>query len=166
MDLELPPPLRIDTVLGAFDDGARDAAREAGDLGLAAVRRLMPARTGRARTGQRRAVRRTPLGYRIEVAPTSRVRYPSGVSAKEVTRWVDQGTGVRGPRHRPIRPRKGGVFRLPGGFVAHELQGQAPQNVYARARTSSDALVQRTLENGGRRAARAAQAALDRSMRR
>lgn len=163
MTVKLPPPLDVQTVLGAYDNTARQVARDAGDVGLSAVRRLMPARTGRARSGQRRAVRRTPTGYSITVAPTSRVRYPNGVSAKEVTRWVDRGTGVRGPRHRPIRPRKGNVFRLPGGFVADQLQGQAPQHVYERAQTSSGALVQHLLERGAIVATRAAEQALRRS---
>lgn len=165
MSMRLPPPLNVQTVLGALDEAARDAARDAGDVGLAAVRRIMPARTGRARAGQRRAVRRTQTGYQIDVAPTSRVRYPNGVSAKEVTRWVDRGTGVRGPRKRPIRPRKGNVFRLPHGWVADELQGQAPQNVYQRAQSSSEALAQRILEQGAQAGARAAERALERSMR-
>lgn len=164
-NLRLPPRLNIETVLGAFDIGARDASRDAGDATLAAVRRIMPARSGRARRGQRRAVRRTPTGYVIDVAPTSRVRYPNGVSAKQVTLWVDRGTGVHGPRHRPIRPRKGNVFRLPGGFVADEMDGQKPQHVYQRAQSSTEALVQRMLELGATRAARAAQQALNRSMR-
>jgi hypothetical protein len=164
MSLKLPPPLNIQTVLGAYDTAARATARDAGDIGLAAVRRIMPARTGRARRGQRRMVRRTALGYIIEVSPTSRVRYPNGVSAKEVTRWVDRGTGIHGPRHQPIRPRKGNVFRLPGGFVADELPGQKPQHVYARAHTQSDILVQRELERGAHAATQAAARVLARSL--
>jgi len=160
MSVVLPPPLHIKTALGAFDEHARISARAAGTIGLAAVRRTMPARSGRARRGQRLTVRRTPTGYISDVAPTSRVKYPNGVTAKQVTRWVDRGTGIHGPRHQPIRPRKGGVFRLPGGFVANELPGQRPQHVYSRAQTSSQALAQRTLMLGARKAARAAERAI------
>lgn len=160
MSLELPRPLNVQTVLGALDTEARNTARDAGDATLAVVRRTIPARSGRARAGQRRAVRRTPTGYVIDVAPTSRVRYPNGVSAKEVTRWLDRGTGIYGPRHHPIRPRRGSFFRLPGGFVAHELDGQRPQHIYERAQSSTEALVERMLALGAERAARAAERAL------
>lgn len=160
MSVQLPPPLHIDTVLGAFDREARAAAREAGQIGLAAVRRTFPARTGRARSGQRASVRRTPTGYTVQVAPSSRVRYPNGVTAVQVSRWLEVGTGVHGPRARPIRPRRASAFRLPHGWVADELQGQEPQHPYQRAHTSSDALVERTLAAGAVAGARAAERVL------
>lgn len=163
--LKLPPPLDVHTVLGALDAAARVTAREAGSVGLAAVRALMPARTGKARAGQRSTVRRTVTGLSIEVAPTSRVRYANGVSAKQVTRWVDQGTGIYGPRQKMIRPRKGNVFHLPGGFVADQLRGQKPQNIYARAHTATDAAVLRVLQAGAIAGARAGEQALARSLR-
>jgi hypothetical protein len=161
MSVELPPPLPpFTTVLGAMDAEARSTARAAGNIGLAAVRRTLPARSGRLRRGQRVRISRTAVGLMLEVSPSSRIRYPNGVTAKEVTRWVDEGTGVEGPRHRPIRPRKGGAFRLGDHFVAGELHGQAPQHAYERARSSSEALVERELAAGATRAARAAERVL------
>lgn len=163
--LQLPPRLDVQTVLGAFDVEARSTARDAGNVTLAAVRRTIHSRSGKLARGQRRTVRRAPTGYVIDVAPTSRVRYPNGVSAKEVMRWVDAGTGVKGPRGRPIRRRGGRPFKLPGGFVADELQGQAPQHIYRRAQTATEALVEQLLKRGAVEAARAAERALERSLR-
>jgi hypothetical protein len=157
MSLQLPPPIKVDTVLGAFDSEARAAAREASQVGVAAVRRTFPARTGRARAGQRGSVRRTPTGYTVQVAPSSRVRYANGVTAVQVTRWLELGTGVHGPRGRPIRPRRASAFRLPHGWVADELQGQAAQHPYQRAHTAADAVVERTLGAGVAAGVRAAE---------
>lgn len=158
MSLELPPPLPpFTTVLGAMDAEARATARAAGNIGLAAVRRTLPARSGRLRRGQRVRITRTAVGLMLEVSPSSRIRYPNGVTAKEVTRFVDQGTGEEGPHHRPIRPRRAKAFHLPTGWAAGELKGQAPQHAYDRARSSSEALVERELAAGAVRAARVAE---------
>src|ERR687895_497343 len=105
MTVRLPPPLPVQTVLGAIDTTAQGSAREARDAGLAAARRTLPARSGRLRQGTRGSVRRTPTGYLIIIAPTSRVRYPSGVTVREVARWVAGGTGVHGSRGRAYPPR-------------------------------------------------------------
>jgi hypothetical protein len=158
MSLELPPPLPpFETVLGAIDGEARRTARAAGNIGLAAVRRTLPARSGRLRRGQRVRISRTARGLMFEVSPTSRVKYPNGVTAVQVTRWVDQGTGLKGPRHRLIRPRTAKAFHLPAGYRTTALEGQAPQHAYDRARSSSDALVERELAAGAQRAAREAE---------
>lgn len=159
MSLHLPPPLNIETVLGAFDREARAAAREASTIGVAAVRRTFPARTGRTRAGQRGSVRRTPTGYTVQVAPSSRARV-GAVTAVQVTRWLELGTGVHGPHARPIRPRRARAFHLPNGWVADELQGQAAQHPYQRAHTAADALVERTLAAGAVAGAAAAERVL------
>lgn len=161
MSLKLPPPLPpMTTLLGAIDTAGRDTAAQARDLTVAAVRRTMPARSGRARKAQRGAVRRARTGYTIEVSPSSRVRYPNGVTAKQVTRWVDQGTGLFGPKGRPIRPRRAHVFRLPNGHAATEVTGQRAQHIYRRAQTSTEAAVTRILIRGAQAGARAAERAL------
>lgn len=163
MTLQLPPPLPpFTTVLGALDLAGRRSAREARDDTVAAVRRTLPARSGRARQGARGAVRRQPDGYVIEVSPSSRVRYPSGVTAKEVTRWIEGGTGIHGPRHRMIRPRRAHAFRLPHGFRTTELAGQRAQHVYARVQVSEEARVERILIDGAQHAARDLEDALTR----
>lgn len=160
MSLKLPPPLRVETVLGALDDAAREASRAAGELTLSAVRRGMPARLASA---QRSTARRTATGYQIVVAPTSRIRYPSGVTSKQVTRFREGGTGVYGPTGRPITPRRADAFHLPQGWRTTEVQGQPARHMYAQAQTSTEALVERTLAAGAARGARLAEAALARS---
>lgn len=156
--LELPPPIRVETVLGALDVAARRSAREAGELVAGGVRRGMPARLASA---QRSTVRRTATGYRIDVEPTSRVRYPGGVTARQVTRFREGGTGVYGPSGRPIRARSGHPFRLPHGWSG-EVRGQPARHMYAQAITSTEALVGRVLELGAEAGARHAEAALSR----
>jgi hypothetical protein len=133
MSVEAAPLPPMGTVLGAIDVAGKATAVEARDFGVAAVRRVLPARSGRLRRGTVGRARKSPTGFVIEVGPVSRVKYPNGVSAKEVTRWVAGGTGVHGPHGRPIRPRKADAFRLPGGrFVAGEVQGQRAQHPYER----------------------------------
>jgi hypothetical protein len=160
MALKLPPPLRVETVLGAIDTSARATAGRARALALPVVQRTIPARSGRLRQGTRPSVRRTPVGYIIRFAPTSRVRYPNGVTAAEVFRWVSGGTGVHGPRKRRITPRRSRAFALPSGFRSTDLEGQKPQHLFERAQTSADALVERTLAAGAYEAARAAERVL------
>lgn len=160
MTLRLPPPLRITTVVGAMDNEGRKAAGRARTATVSAVKRNLPARSGNARKGTRGSVKRTPVGYEIVVAPSKRVRYRNGVSAVEVTRWLEEGTGIAGPRHAPIVPRKGHPFRLPGGFVSGELRGQAPQHPYGRAAASEAGRVSRILEDGADLAADAIERAV------
>lgn len=153
---ERPP---MSAVLGVLDNEARRTSREAGDEGLSAVRRILPARSHRLERATRRRVSRTAVGYRIDISPGKTPLYPSGVSPREVWRFVGEGTGVRGKRGRPIRPRHGHAFRLPNGW-AGETQGQAPQHLTERARTAADARVERRLERGAHDAARAMEEAL------
>jgi hypothetical protein len=158
---DLPTPLPpMATVLGAIDLEARRTAQRAGRHGVAAVRQRLPARTSTVRRGQRSSVKRTGVGYIITVAPSSRERYPSGVTALEVTRWLEGGTGVHGPRGRPIRPRRASAFRLPGGWMAEQVRGQRGRRVYDRVRSSEDAAVERILGAGLRGATAAAERAL------
>lgn len=161
MALELPPPLPpMSTVLGAIDREGRAAMRAAGRLNVAAVRAAMPARSGRARSGQRSSVRREGLGFVLEVSPSSRVRYPNGVSVRQVTEWLEEGTGLYGPRHRWITPRRARAFRLPGGWNAERVRGQTARHIYARVRTSEEAATERLIASGAPSAARAAEDAL------
>src|SRR5437868_6597041 len=113
----------MSTVIGAIDEAGREAMGQARDHNVAAVRRAIPSRSGRARAGQRGSVRRQGLGYVLEVKPTRRVRYPNGVSAVEVTRWLEEGTGIPGPRSHWITPRRASAFRLPGGWHAERVRG-------------------------------------------
>lgn len=161
MTLRLPPPLPVATVLGAIDKRGRTTATAAGTHTLAAVRSTLPSRSGRLRQGTRRSVRRTPTGYVIEVAPTSRVRYPNGVTAKQVGGWVEGGTGIHGPRHKRITPRRAKAFRLPSGWAKIELEGQRAQHPFSRVQTSEEGAVQRILEGGAQLAARDAERALE-----
>jgi hypothetical protein len=161
MSVQLPRPLPpMTTVLGAIDAEGRKTAAGARDHTVAAVRRLLPARTGRARRAARGAVRRSPTGYTVEVKPTKRERYESGVTALEVTRWIEEGTGVYGKRGRPYPPRRAEAFRLPGGWRTTMIAGQRAQHPYRRAQTGEQARVQRILADGAVPAARAAERAL------
>lgn len=153
MSLKLPPPLDVETMMGAIDESARRTAGAARAQSVAAVKRVMPARTGRARSATSGSVRRTSLGFVITVKPSARVRYPNGVTAVEVTRFVSGGTGVAGPQRRLIPFAKRG--RLPGG-ARPTGRGQAPQRIYERAFTSSQAVVSRLLQAGAENAAREA----------
>lgn len=153
----LPP---LGTVLAAIDVAGKATAVEARDFGVAAVRRVLPSRSGRLHRGTVGRARKSPTGYTVEVGPTSRVKYPNGVSAKEVTRFVAGGTGVHGPKGRPIRPRRSGVFRLPGGITVREVAGQAAQHPYEKVQGPADAAVERILVRGADEAAHAAERAL------
>jgi hypothetical protein len=149
----LPPPA---TFLSAIDRSAKDAVNNARTLSVPVMRAALPVRTGRARRGTTGRVARTGVGYKLEVAATSRVRYPNGVSAKQVIRWLHTGTGVFGPRHRPIRPRKAEAFHLPGGWVAGTIPGFKGHDYWGGAAPSATGIVVRAFEIGAHRAAEAA----------
>lgn len=165
MSLQAQTITRLGTVLEAIDTSGKATAIEARDFGVAAVRRVLPSRSGRLHRGTVGRARKSPTGYTIEVGPTSRVKYPSGVSAKEVTRFVAGGTGVHGPKGRPIRPRKARAFALPGGIEVASVQGQAAQHPYERVQGPADAAVERILTRGADEAAAAAERALDGAIR-
>lgn len=155
---KLPP---ISTVLGALDLEGQATAREASQHTVSAVRRTMPARSGRARRAQAGRVTREGQGFRVEVKPRNTSQYPGGVTPVQVTRFIDQGTGVYGPRGRPYGPRRAEAFRLPSGWHSGTIQGQKAQHIYDRVERSEEAQVFRIFERGSHRAARRMEAALD-----
>lgn len=155
--LNEPPPLPIPTMLAAIDAEGRRSAERARDLGVPAFRAVEPAVSGRLRKGTRGRVTRTAAGFALTIGPSGRERYPSGVTDAQVFRFADRGTGVFGPKGRPIRPRHGMLFTLPGGWFATELQGQRAQGILERGRAAADPLVTRTLEEGATLAARRAE---------
>jgi hypothetical protein len=158
-----PKPLRLGTALEVIDLQGRASAEAVRDLTVPAVRRALPARSGRLRSATRGRVGRTATGYAVTIAPSKSVRYPGrsgGVSAREVARFVESGTGVYGPQHRAIRRRNGGPFHLPNGWRSTTLRGQRAQHPFERVQTSEDAAVFRVLEAGATILARRMEAAL------
>lgn len=165
MSLKLPPPLPpMETVVGAIDAEGRRTAASARDWTVAAVRRVLPARSGRQRQAARGRVTRTALGYRVEVKPSKSVRYANGVTAVEVAGWLEKGTGIFGPRGRLIRPRKGKAFHLPSGWRSTAIKGQPAQHPYSRVQTSEEARVERILIDGAQDGAAAAERVLTGAM--
>jgi hypothetical protein len=153
--------LPVRTFLTVADVEAQQTARQIGRETRDELRTRLPAQSGRLRRGVQSRVQRTGEGYRVEVSPSSRVRYPSGVTAKEVGRFVERGTGVFGPVGRPIRPRRASGFALPGGFRTATLRGQRPQRVFETLqRTGESTLLVRLAEDGAQRAARAIEASV------
>lgn len=164
MTLKLPPPLPIETVLGAIDGAAQRTAAAARDHTVSAVKRALPAHSGRSRAAARGRVTRTPTGHAVSVAPSKTVRYPNGVTAVEVARFFSGGTGEHGPRKRPYPPRRARAFRLPQGWSSDVIEGQRPNPVYERVQTSEQARVARMMEAGAAQAARDAEAVLARTL--
>lgn len=155
-----PPPLPIASMVGAIDVEARATVERARDAGVPAFRGVEPSYSGRLRAGTTGRIGKTVSGFSLTIGPTARVRYPSGVSAREVFRFVDKGTGVFGRKGAPIRPRRAKVFALPGGFEAESVRGQRPQSILLRGEAAADPLVSRELEDGADRAARRAERTL------
>jgi hypothetical protein len=129
---------------------ARDAA-------LPAYRAIEPARSNRLRRGTTGRVTRVKGGTKLTIGPTARVRYPGGrltrsaeggVSAIEVFRFVDQGTGIYGPAHKPIRRRRGGPFVLPNGVVTRQIRGQKPQFILKRGAAAIEPMVEAIIVRG------------------
>lgn len=145
----LPP---IATIVAAVDTAAREAANEARRAAVPIARACLPARSGRARRGTVGRVSRTPTGYRLEITGSSRVRYPNGVTAKQVHRFITRGTGIFGSLGRPIRPRKAEAFVLPG-WAAESVRGQPGHDYFGAARTASEGVVVRAFADGARHAA-------------
>lgn len=150
----MDPPPDVVTMLGAIDRGAQAAANEVRTLGVPVVRAALPVRSGRARRGTTGRVGRTGTGYRVTIAPSSRVRYPGGVTAREVVRWLHTGTGVYGRLGRPITPRRAKAFRLPNGWFSESVRGYRGRDFFGAAQASLNGLVYRTFETGAKRAAR------------
>jgi hypothetical protein len=140
----LPP---LPTILAHVDHAARQAANRARQAAVPVVRAGLPVVSGRLRRGTTGRVSRTPTGYALTVAATSRVRYPSGVSAKQVLRFVTQGTGVFGPLRRRITPRRASAFVLPG-WSAESVSGQQGRDYLGQVKPLADGIVVRSLEDG------------------
>jgi hypothetical protein len=144
----LPP---IATIVAAVDTAAREAANDARRAAVPIARACLPSRTGRVRRGTVGRVNRTATGYRLEIAATSRVRYPNGVTAKQVLRFITGGTGIFGPLGRPIRPRKADAFVLPT-WAAESVRGQPGHDYFGAARAAADGVVVRAFADGARHA--------------
>lgn len=157
---KLPP---IPTILAAVDTGARNAANRARSAATPVVRSCLPTASGRLRRGVTGRVQRTPTGYALVFAASTRIRYPGGrgartarggVSAREVLRFVTRGTGVYGRLGHPITPANAKAFRLPNGWTGESVRGQRGHPYMARARSASNGLVLHTFEHGADAAAR------------
>jgi hypothetical protein len=149
----LPAPQRI---LSVLDEHAKDAMTEARDVTRTLLRAEAPGKLGEAMTG---SVTKTPTGYRAQIAPPRRKRYPPGeATVAQVVRWVNRGTGIyrQGPgRKRKITSKKG-VLRpmiLPGGRKVRSIKGQRPNPFLARVETRIEPLVRQAVEATGSRAA-------------
>lgn len=155
MTIRFDPPPDVHTFVAALDRGAQESANDARRIGTPVVRAALPARSGRARRGTTGRVGRTGTGYRLTFAATSRVRYPNGISAVQVVRFIHTGTGVYGPTGKPIRPRKrGGHFHLPSGWKSGTIQGQRGHDYFGAAQHSLDGIVYRLWTEGAQRAGR------------
>lgn len=126
-----PDPL---TAFRALDRHAAAAARQAGRDAVAVVQPMIPRRTGQAAAQTKARVKKVPEGYLITVGPSKRVAWR--------VKFFEVGTGIYGPRHRPIRPRRAKAFRLPGGIEVAQVKGQRAQHTFRRARPRMDAAVQ------------------------
>lgn len=157
MAIKADPPLPLPTVLAAIDDGARVAANTARTASVPVVRAAMPVVSGRLRKGINGRVGRQPLGYTLTIGASSRQKYPSGVTSKQVLRFVTGGTGIHGPRGRVIRPRKADAF-IVNGKPREFMLGQEPQPVLDTAQRQADPVVLRCFDDGSRIAARFAEA--------
>ena len=80
--------------------------------------------------------------YKIAVAVSKRERH--------IAKWVEAGTGIYGPRHKPIRPRKAKAFRLPGGHEARSVRGQRPQRPFERTAPALQAAERAMTQAAGR----------------
>lgn len=130
------------TLLGRIDHALQQEARAAGQDLLTAVRAAEPVRTGQLRAQTRLRVSKTPQGWKIAVAVSKRERH--------IAKWVEAGTGIYGPRHKPIRPRKAKAFRLPGGHEARSVRGQRPQRPFERTAPALQAAERAMTQAAGR----------------
>lgn len=163
-----PPPPDIDTAIAAGETAARFAMNAARVLGVSAIRQVEPRHSGRLQKGTTGRITRTQTGLRLTIGPSDRVRYPGGrghrslrggVSAVEVWRFVDGGTGIYGPTGKKITRSTGKAFMLPRG-AAFSFKGQRPQNIAVRGYQAADPQITRALEQGADRAAQAMQRSL------
>ncbi len=111
------------TLLGQIDLAMQREARQVGERILTEVRAAEPAKTGELRRETRLTVSKTADGWKIKVAVRKK--------RVHVAKWVEDGTGIYGPRHRKIRPRKAKAFKI-GGREVRSVKGQRPQRPFAR----------------------------------
>lgn len=132
-----PNPARM---FDAADRAARKVARDAGNAALAVVKPRIARATGRAAEQTRVRVRSDIEGHHVTVGPSKQVAWRA--------RYFEEGTGVYGPRHRPIRPRKAKAFRLPGGREYAEVKGQRARHTFRDSRAAADAAFSAAFQEG------------------
>lgn len=124
----------------AADREARQIARQAGNAALAVVRPRIPRASGQAAAQTKVRVRTDIEGHHVTVGPTKAVAWR--------VRFFEEGTGVYGPRHRPIRPRHKKAFRLPGNVEVASVRGQRARHTFRDARPAADAAFQDAFRAG------------------
>lgn len=155
---KLPP---APTILGAYDQSVGRTLGRARTFATKSIQVLLPeGPTGNLRKATRARVRKVPEGYSLSILPSRRVRYTNrragarrspggGVSAREVARWVEDGTSG------PIVPRESMAFRLPNGWSAGSVSGQRAQRPFARFRQGPGMAVRAMIIAGAEDAAKA-----------
>ena len=133
-------PLNPAGLFDAADQAARRVARDAGNAALAAVKPRIPRATGQAAANTKVRVRTDIEGHHVTVGPSKAVAWRA--------RYFEEGTGVYGPRRRPIRPRKAKAFRLPGGKEFAEVKGQRARHTFRDSKPAADAAFQAAFDAG------------------
>lgn len=124
----------------AADGAAREVARRAGRAALEVVQPRIPRASGQSAAQTRVRVRSDIEGHHVTVGPTKAVAWR--------VRFFEEGTGIYGPRHRPIRPRKAKAFRLPGGREYAEVKGQRARHTFRDSRAAADAAFAAAFQEG------------------
>jgi len=124
----------------AADGAAREVARRAGQAALQVVQPRIPRQSGQAAAQTKVRVRSDIEGHHVTVGPSKAVAWR--------VKFFEEGTGIYGPRHRPIRPRHAKAFRLPGGREAASVRGQRARHTFRQAKPGADAAFAREFEAG------------------
>ena len=124
----------------AADGAAREVARRAGRAALEVVQPRIPRQSGQAAAQTRVRVRSDIEGHHVTVGPTKAVAWR--------VRFFEEGTGIYGHRHKPIRPRRAKAFRLPGGVEVASVRGQRARHTFRSAKPAADAAFAREFEAG------------------
>lgn len=125
---EPPNPARL---FDATDRATRAVARKAGRAALEVVKPRVPRASGQAAENTRVTVRSDVEGHHVTVGPSKRVSWR--------VRFFEGGTGIYGPKGRPIVPRRAQAFRLPGGIEVASVRGQRARHTFQAARPAADA---------------------------